>query len=112
MVEMAGGKGTVTLDGEVTVRCAAEIRNVLMKALDESDEIAVDFSNVTSVDLAGLQLICSAHRSVTLAGKRLSCSGAIPDAMKKTVKEAGYDRLTGCRQDDQKSCFWVQEDFS
>jgi len=108
-VDVTDRKGTIILDGEITVRYAAEIKDILLKTLDEADEIIMQCAAVTTVDLAGLQLICSIHRSITLAGKRLFCAGLLPDAMRKIIAEAGYDRLTGCRQDDQKSCFWVQD---
>ena len=106
-IEIADGKGTVTFCGELSVRDAGEIKNTMIHALEESNEIVVDFGSVTSVDLAVLQLMCSSHRTATFMKKSLNYSGMPADAYRQAMEEAGYSRTAGCSLDCTKSCIWV-----
>ncbi len=100
-------EGVIKFSGDMTVQHAINNRDVLIKALKATDKVLLDFENVTDVDLAGLQLLCSAHRTVILSGKQISCIGPLPEVMRKAVERAGYDRLIGCREDGQESCIWM-----
>jgi anti-anti-sigma regulatory factor len=102
-----GNKGVVTLDGDVTLPQAEELRRVLIKALVDADEVALDMEKVQNVDLSCLQLLCSAHRSASRFTKKLFFSGSPPKALKDAVEAAGFSRVTGCRLDCDKSCLWV-----
>jgi len=101
--------GIVKLSEDMTIQHITKICDVLIKALKANDKIFIEFGNVTHVDLAGLQLMCAAHRIAILTGKQISCSGTLPDVFRKAAEEAGYDRLTGCRRDDRENCFWMPQ---
>ena len=102
-----GNKGVVTLDGDVTLQQAEELRCVLIKALVDADEVSLEMEKVQKVDLSCLQLLCSAHRSATRFEKKLVFSGCPPQALKDAVEVSGFSRVTGCRLDCDKSCLWM-----
>ena len=106
--QQSGKQGNLTLDGNLTVNQAEELRMLLIKALIDAEHVQVDFGPVSEVDLSCLQLLCSAHRSAGRMKRRLSLSGRWPEPFEKTVKEAGYTRLTGCRFDVDHNCLWVK----
>ncbi len=103
-----GKRGTIALEGELTVNRAEEIRMLLIKALIDADRIHVDFGTVSDADLSCLQLLCSAHRSAGRMKRSMTLSAAWPEPFKQAVAEAGYARLTGCRLDVDHSCLWVK----
>jgi anti-anti-sigma regulatory factor len=103
----SGKQGSITLDGKLTVGRAEEMRMLLIKALIDSDDVRVGFGAVEDVDLSCLQLLCSAHRSAARMKKHFSLSGHRPELFTRTVKEAGFTRLVGCRLDADHSCLWV-----
>jgi ABC-type transporter Mla MlaB component len=105
-VEIENGKGRIILDGDLTVQYAAELRSVLLNTVTQADEVLLEFGTVTDVDITGLQLLCSTHRTAALLSKRLSYPETLPEALAKSAQEAGYGRLTGCSWDDKKTCFW------
>lgn len=105
--ELIDGKRRISFDGKVTVEHVAELKKTLDDALNTQEDIELLFSSVSDVDLAGLQLLCSFHRTVVGAHKKISRKGSMPDVMQKGVAEAGFDRLSGCRRDDQDSCLWT-----
>ena len=102
-----GDKGVVTLDGEVTLQQAEELRRVLIKALVDAEEVSLDMEKVEKVDLSCLQLLCSAHRSATRFKKKFAFSGCPPQALRDAVEISGFSRVTGCKLDCDKSCLWM-----
>jgi anti-anti-sigma regulatory factor len=103
----SGNKGIVTLDGDVTLPQAEELRRVLIKALVDADEVCLDMEKVRKVDLSCLQLLCSAHRSATRFTKKLAFRGSLPQALRDAVESTGFSRVTGCKLDCDKSCLWM-----
>ena len=103
----SGNKGVISLDGEVTLQQAEELRRVLIKALVDADEVSVDMEKAEKVDLSCLQLLCSAHRSAVRLSKKLAFSGSSPKALRDVVETTGFSRATGCRLDCDKSCIWI-----
>ncbi|HSQ78774.1 MAG TPA: STAS domain-containing protein [Nitrospirota bacterium] len=106
--QQSGKQGNITLDGNLTVSQAGEVRMLLIKALIDAEQVRVDFGSVTDIDLSCLQLLCSAHRSASRMKKSVSLSDDWPELFKKTVEEAGYSRLAGCHLDVDHSCLWVR----
>ncbi len=105
--EQSGDKGMLTLDGDLTVEHAGEMRMALIKALVDSDRVEVKLGEVAEADLACLQLLCSAHRTAVTLKKRFAVAGARPEKFKQAVEAAGYLRFTGCSLGREKGCLWV-----
>lgn len=107
-VKQSNDKGLLTLQGDLTIRSATEIKALLIKALVESDQVSVNFDGVSEVDVTCLQLLCSAHRSATRLNKRFLFTGVNrPDAFLALVEAAGFARSMGCSLDCGKSCLWM-----
>ncbi len=101
-------EGSLIADGELNVQHAAEFKDALTKALDEVDRLEINFDTVTEVDLACLQLLCSAHKTCMKANKTLSITGHQSEALRKAIEDAGYERHKGCKAaGDKKQCLWV-----
>ena len=62
----------LTWTEDLTIPNAPRLREALLAALAESDDVLVDCSSVESVDLAGLQVLAAAAKSASRAGKRLA----------------------------------------
>ena len=107
--QQSGKQGHITLDGNLTVVQAEELRSLLIKAIIDAEQVCLDFGTVADVDLSCLQLLCSAHRSASRMKKSVSLSADWPEVFKKTVEEAGYSRSTGCRLDIDHTCLWVKQ---
>ncbi len=103
-----GKQGTITLEGDLTVNRAEELRMLLIKALIDADRVHIDFGAVHDADLSCLQLLCSAHRSAGRMKRSLSLSGNWPQPVEKTIRAGGYARLRGCPLDVDHSCLWVK----
>lgn len=98
------------LDGDLVLRHIASLKVELQAALAESDQLLLDLSAAGTVDLAFLQLLCSAHRSAVQSNKSFALAGKLPEDFQRKLKEAGFARHVGCGRDDQRSCLWMGRD--
>ncbi len=105
----ANNRGTLVLDGDVTLAEAEELRMQLIKAIINVDELWLEFGTPGQVDLAALQLLCSAHRSAIRMNKKVGFTGAWPEPFRKAVHDAGFERSVGCSLDCFNTCIWVRK---
>ena len=97
----------VTLENDLTLPHAEEMRTVLIKSLIDAEKVRVSFGSVTAVDLSCMQLLCSAIRSSVRLNKQLSFVGSTSDILKQSVEAAGYSRVMGCKLECGKTCLWI-----
>jgi len=103
--------GEVTLSGELTIFTIADHLAQLKLALDAHDEVRMRFVDITAVDLSGMQLLCSAHRTAAASGKVLSLSGAMPELLQHATRLAGFTRRKGCSFSPKTDCIcWNGEE--
>jgi len=106
-VTVSNDRGTITLDGDLTLPHTEELRGLFLKALVNADDVSLRFADVHEVDLSCLQVLCSAHRSAVRLRKQLRFDGEPPEALKSAVLAAGFSRLKGCKLDCGESCLWL-----
>lgn len=90
-----------------TIEHAQELRQTLLGALENYNDVILEFEELQEADLTCLQLLCSAHETSVAMNKRFSLHDNRPEALKKAVREAGYARTRSCHKDTQNSCLWV-----
>ena len=103
----AHGRRTLKLAGSVTIGQAAGLREALLESLALDNELQVDVSGITQIDLTGLQLLCAAHQSAETSGKRFGVSSCGNEVFGKVAADAGFQRHVGCACDTTSSCIWV-----
>ena len=94
--------------GDLTIENTRELRQLLLAALDNLEEITLAFEDVTAVDLSFVQLLCAAHRTAVRADKIFQVAGSRPEILKAAVRETGFIRESGCVLDSQGSCLWKE----
>ena len=91
-----GNVGILRLAGTLTIEYAERLREALLAALEESVRLTLDCSEVTDVDLSGLQLLCSAHRTASSGRHQLELLLPMPAALHRAFNEVGLVRLRAC----------------
>ncbi|MEO5345232.1 MAG: STAS domain-containing protein [Magnetococcus sp. YQC-9] len=94
-LDSARSVGTLSLTGDLTIRNAAELKEAVANAMDQSKQLEVNLSEVERLDLTTLQILCAAHRALLKRGKSLSISGSIPTLIRETVQQAGFQECAG-----------------
>jgi len=77
----------LTLSGEITVSCAAELHRALLDALAGDVPLVVDLRGVTAVDASAVQLLVAARRT----GRALTFAAPLPPTVMDWFRLAGID---------------------
>jgi anti-anti-sigma regulatory factor len=93
--QRAAGAAVVKLGASLTLGNAGEIKETLAAAVAGGGKITLDAGAVEEIDLAGLQLICAAHRAATHDGRELEIAGRCA-ALTDAIGALGFGRDVGC----------------
>lgn len=99
------GESLLRIEGEATVEHGEELRDALLDGLNSNQVLRIDLAQTTAIDIFGIQLICSAHRSAVAWGKAMDFDGDPPEVAAHAFDAAGFARPQGCSAcPDSKSC--------
>lgn len=101
------GKAYLKTDGELTVARAADFKGSLVRSLEKCDTVEISLDDMTSIDLACLQLLCSAHRTACKKGKKLIVREPLPSAYLEARRDAGFMFSKPCREVTTEECLWT-----
>ena len=98
--------GRLEIGEGLTIVQVGRIRESLLQGFKDAEQLVLDLAAVAEVDLAGLQLLCSAHRFALLHDKELLVTGG-NERIRSLVREAGFVRGTLCTIGKDLPCFWA-----
>jgi anti-anti-sigma factor len=99
--------GQLWVDGAVTVAQVGQLKEHLVKAIDQAEMVLVDLSRVSQVDIAGLQLFCAAYRQACARGRTLKlCGGGEP--FRDLVRATGFAHGAWCGAREKTACLWTE----
>ncbi len=96
----------IALSGPLTVDRIEEVRVGLLRAFALGKSVRISLAAVTDVDLTGLQLLCSAHRTSIARELDLRVTSDGCPALSSVAGVAGMLRHIGCPQDGCGTCVW------
>ncbi|ABL00315.1 hypothetical protein Ppro_2712 [Pelobacter propionicus DSM 2379] len=102
-----GATRRLRLFGSITSGNVGEVLLQLTREFDETENILIDFSGITEIDLAGLKLFCSCHRNLLFSGKELRITGHDHAVMRDAIPAEGRQAGWGCGIDWHHSCIWL-----
>ena len=104
--ERAEESRVLRISGVLNADSAADLRGSLLGALESADDLELDLRGVSEIDLCGLQLLCSAHRTFRRAGREVTLTAA-SEAVWNAADAAGYDaRNSVCSIRNGGHCLW------
>lgn len=101
-----GKSHTIALQGSWTIERALELKNMLLAAAGDAQDVVIATEELTEMDLACLQVLCAAHQTFAQQDRAFGLNASRSAAFKKVVREAGYARDRGCRHNFSQSCLW------
>lgn len=102
-----GTSWTFTIEGALTLPSITEIRDALLRTVQNADDIVIDLREVAELDVSGLQVICAAHKSAIRLGKRLALAAPRTTVM-EIAGRAGYARQSSCISGADGRCLWEE----
>lgn len=83
--------GTIRLEGEIDIGCAAELKAALEEALSSQSATRIALATATGMDVTAVQLLWAAEREARAAGMVLALAGPVPEVLRATLREAGFE---------------------
>lgn len=83
------GRGVFRLEGPLTIQQATGFRDALAKAIEATEDLEVDLTSVEEVDVACLQVICSALVTCGGMNKALAIRDRASGACVRAFEAAG-----------------------
>ncbi len=105
-LDRKNGNWTLTIQGDLTIQTAAEFRSAMLKLLEKPAPLVLDATGCTGLDLAGMQLFCAAHVSVSGKGVALTVVPPPGQLFQQKACEAGFRLDLKCAKKLKSSCLW------
>lgn len=99
--------GRLTVEAGLTIAGVRELGEALLRGLEASDQVVLDLGGRDNVDIAGLQLLCAAHRFAVANGKELLLEG-MGERPRELARAAGFARGELCSIGRDVPCFWIK----
>ncbi|OPY71821.1 MAG: hypothetical protein A4E64_03077 [Syntrophorhabdus sp. PtaU1.Bin058] len=94
----------VTFRGELTIRSAGEIREILRNALDGRRTVKVHLEDIDILDLPCIQIFCAAQKTAFATNKQLILDAALPETVTRVLEQAGFYCLKTCGHSGNNAC--------
>ena len=104
-IEESQGRRILHVKGEATMPGIFGLRQAFLDALDSGCEVVLDLQAATTIDLCGLQTICSGHRTFLKRGGSLVI-GNIPEPVRTVANMAGYNAERSTCPYRSGACLW------
>lgn len=104
--EISGKTIVLTLTDDLTIEQAQELKTTLLECKDKGNQVGVKLDKVTGIDLACLQVLCSAHRTFDSENKVLSLCAEGSEAFRQSVQRSGFVGSRACDLNPGTACLW------
>jgi anti-anti-sigma regulatory factor len=91
--EESDGIALIRIDGDVNIAMAAEMKELLVKALASGKPLHVSMANATELDVTALQLIYAAEREAAKSGVRLTLDDRVPEEILSAMTVGGFAKF-------------------
>jgi anti-anti-sigma regulatory factor len=99
-----GERATVVVGETLTIETCTEFKQALSNALDTARQVVLDAHQLKQVDIASLQLICSACRSASSRNRSFTFGDYIPSCCETLRTVIGANQINPCNHTE--SCVW------
>ena len=96
--------GTLILEGDVTIQHVSDLKRALIEAFESAEQVTVDVSSTTAVDVAGVQLLCASHRFSRSRGKKMCLKLGNNTRFADFLEEVGVPPDFICSHGEKNQC--------
>jgi anti-anti-sigma regulatory factor len=92
-LDESGPQAVIGLDGTVDISSAAELKALLLRALNSGKELRVSLDGAADLDVTAVELLWAAEREASKAGVGFSFAGPAPADVSAALGEAGLQQF-------------------
>lgn len=93
IAEENDGLSRIRLEGAIDIGCAAELKRLLVEALDSGEGVRLAIDGAAQLGVTAIQLLWAAEREAARSGVGFGLAGAAPEGMAAALGEAGFERF-------------------
>jgi anti-anti-sigma regulatory factor len=90
ILDESEGISLIRIDGDVDIAMAAEMKNLLVKALASGKDLHISMAGATELDVTALQLLYAADREAAKSGVRLTLDDRVPEEIFSAMTDGGF----------------------
>jgi len=83
----------IRLEGAIDIGCAAELKTLLVRALNSGKEVRLAIDGATHLDMTAIQLLWAAEREAAKSGAGFALGGPMAEGIAAGLREAGFDKF-------------------
>lgn len=96
----------VSISGRLAIDTAPTLLELFTTQMPAAQKIRLSVSSLEEIDLAGMQLICSACRTALAEGKSFNFRDTLPPCVQEAINVIGLKRYTTCKHNITLPCIW------
>jgi anti-anti-sigma regulatory factor len=96
----------LSAEGALSIQDVSGLRESLLEAFSSAASLRIDLSGVQSVDLACLQIFCSAHKTYSQAQKGIRIVGELKEGVLRSIASVGISP-EACDREPHGTCLWT-----
>jgi anti-anti-sigma factor len=89
-LEQGEAQCLMRLEGKIDINSAAELKKMLLVALQSGKEVRLDLGQATELDVTAIQLLWAADREARKSGSRFAVSSILSKSICTAMSEAGF----------------------
>lgn len=100
------GQLTISIGGRLAIDTVAILRDFFLEHLPTAKSIRLDTGALEEIDLAGMQLLCSACYTALSENRSFRFSGKPAPCIAQGVDNLGFQDHKLCKHNASISCIW------
>jgi len=101
------------ITGTLNIECVSRLKELLLDAIEENDNVVLDLGGVTDLDFSVMQLLCSANKYAQKKGKNFSLKNQCTEPFIDRAQSLGLLRDQACNEaEDPDKCLWIAANMS
>ena len=89
----SGKTSVLNLAGKIDIRCAGELKDAFLNALQGGNQIQVKIDGASDLDVTALQLLWAGRMAAGRSGADFAVSGEPAESIRRQVAELGMEEL-------------------
>ena len=94
----------LALSGDLTVLNAELFKTTLINAMENKENLVLNFTNITGADISCLQIVCSAHKKAVNSNQTIKIDDNPSIIFNNALRDSGFLRQKGCQLEIQERC--------
>jgi len=105
-IERTLGVQILHAEGDLSLSTAGQMKSALLELVNIGEPAVIDLAGITGIDLSGLQLLCSAHRTFRWRHTDFELRER-SGQLQRAASDAGYAmRSSVCPYRRDQNCLW------